>query len=93
VVTYAIWELQHRLEQVKQHQVNRLLTHPSFRAAFDFLALRCNTHTPELKNTVQWWFAIQTASGEDWDRLIQDLPKHNKRRKRRRPKQTNHDNA
>lgn len=93
LITHAIWELQHRLEQVRQHQVNRLISHPSFRAAFDFMKLRYQIQMPELKNSVQWWTAIQTASAEERDRLCNDLPKHSKRRRNRRPKQKNHDNA
>jgi poly(A) polymerase len=93
VITYAIWDLQHRLEQVKQHQVHRLISHPSFRAAFDFLSLRSTTHAPELIQTVSWWTSLQKASDEEWNRLVQDLPKISKRRKRRRPKQKSHDNA
>lgn len=93
VITYAIWDLQHRLEQVKQHQVHRLISHPSFRAAFDFLTLRSTTQSPELNQTVSWWTSLQKATDEEWNRLVQDLPKITKRRKRRRPKQKSHDNA
>lgn len=89
LMSHAIWELQHRLESVRQHQVNRLLGHPSFRAAFDFLKLRANTTTPELKQTLQFWTAIQTATDEERNSLCEALPKQQKRRRRKKPKQHN----
>lgn len=91
LITAGIWELQSRLENVKQHQVNRLLDHPGFRAAFDFLKLRSLTLSPELSSTVQWWEAVQTADDDEYDRLCEQLPKQSKRRGRRRSKQKNHE--
>jgi poly(A) polymerase len=89
LMTTAIWELQHRLESVRQHQVQRLLSHPYFRAAFDFLELRSQTQSPELRQTVQWWDSAQHASGEAFNRLCEQLPKQSKRRARKRSKPKN----
>ncbi len=86
LMTCAIWELQHRLESVRQHQVHRLLDHPYFRASYDFLILRSHTREPELKQTVQWWKAAQTAKGEELEVLCKQLPKQGKRRRSRKPK-------
>lgn len=91
LMTTGIWELQHRLENVKQHQVPRLLAHPYFRAAFDFLKLRSSTQSHELKHTVQWWQVIQTADEEERAKLCAQLPKQTKRRHRKKPKAQNHE--
>lgn len=91
LMTTAIWELQHRLENVRQHQVRRLLDHPYFRAAFDFLTLRSMTESPELKHSVQWWESVQQASDEDLTRLCEQLPKQAKRRNRKKPRQKHHE--
>lgn len=86
LMTTAIWELQHRLESVRQHQVNRLLSHPYFRAAFDFLTLRSHTQEPELKQSVSWWTTLQKASSDEFNQLCEQLPKQKKKRTRRGPR-------
>jgi poly(A) polymerase len=49
-----IWALQGRLQRRRQH--GRLLGHPRFRAAFDFLALRAR-FDDELQGHVDFWAA------------------------------------
>jgi poly(A) polymerase len=53
-----IWSLQPRFEQRQKKRVMRLLAHPKFRAAFDFLAIRAHDE-PELKSQVDWWTEAQ----------------------------------
>lgn len=53
-----IWALQPRFEQRQKKRVLRLLAHPRFRAAFDFLALRAHDE-PELVPLVEWWTEAQ----------------------------------
>jgi poly(A) polymerase len=53
-----IWALQPRFEQRQKKRVMRLLAHPRFRAAFDFLALRANEES-ELVELVDWWAEAQ----------------------------------
>ena len=55
-----IWALQPRFEQRQKKRVTRLLAHPRFRAAFDFLALRAHDD-PELAELVAWWTDVQEA--------------------------------
>jgi len=59
-----VWMLQPRLEQTKGGRPFKLLGHPRFRAAFDFLVLRAETGEadPELAD---WWAYFQTASEAD----------------------------
>lgn len=56
-----VWMLQPRLERTKGGRPFKLLEHPRFRAAFDFLVLRAETGEadPELAD---WWAHFQTAS-------------------------------
>jgi poly(A) polymerase len=53
-----IWSLQPRFEQVQRKRVFRLMTHPRFRAAFDFLLLRAD-ESPAMRELGQWWVHAQ----------------------------------
>lgn len=64
--TYAmdeIWSLQSRFEQRQKKRVMRLLAHPRFRAAYDFLVIRAHDE-PELKEQVDWWTEAQELDSE-----------------------------
>ena len=56
-----IWQLQPRFHKRRGKQPRRLMAHPRFRAAYDFLLLRAETGEvdPEL---AQWWTDIQEQS-------------------------------
>lgn len=84
IVSRGVWELQHRLENVKKHQVHRLLGHPYFRAAYDFLVLRSETQHPELQQTANWWTLAQNADDEQLASMCEQLPKQQKRRRKRK---------
>ena len=58
-----IWLLQPRFQQRQRKRVFRLLAHPRFRAAFDFLELRAAT-TPELVEDLAFWREAQATSPE-----------------------------
>ena len=55
-----VWTLQPRLERIKGLRPFKLIGHPRFRAAYDFLVLRSETGEaePELAN---WWTRFQGA--------------------------------
>ncbi|MDW2982227.1 MAG: polynucleotide adenylyltransferase PcnB [Rhodanobacter sp.] len=53
-----IWSLQPRFEQVQRKRVFRLMAHPRFRAAFDFLLLR-GEESPAVRELGQWWAHAQ----------------------------------
>ncbi len=83
--------LQPRFERREGRRALRLIEHPRFRAAYDFLLLRvaAGDADPELG---QWWTEIQTLSPED--RLLKIEPAEKgvrepsgrrRRRRRRRP--------
>ncbi|HEX8779200.1 MAG TPA: polynucleotide adenylyltransferase PcnB [Rhodanobacter sp.] len=67
-----IWSLQPRFEQVQRKKVFRLLAHPRFRAAFDFLLLRAH-ESPAIRELGQWWDHAQQLPHET---LAAALPAH-----------------
>jgi poly(A) polymerase len=92
-----IWLLQSRFSQRQRKRVMRLLAHPRFRAAFDFLVLRqfaSNEHAEE----VAFWQDAQTHPPESLDGHVEDAAiegivavesdadaPRKRRRRRRRP--------
>ena len=58
-----IWSLQPRFEQIQRKKVFRLLAHPRFRAAFDFLLLR-GAESPAMGELGQWWEHAQQLPHE-----------------------------
>ena len=90
-----IWLLQPRFGQRIRKRVFRLLSHPRFRAAFDFLELRLSG-APEIAEDVAFWREAQTQSPELLaERCVSKLPGEGepgaaaaprKRRRRRKPR-------
>ena len=60
VTMLEIWLLQPRFEQRMKKRVFRLLAHPRFRAAYDFLVLRAG-ESPEMAELATWWTEAQTV--------------------------------
>ncbi|MEI2455785.1 polynucleotide adenylyltransferase PcnB [Lysobacter firmicutimachus] len=58
-----IWLLQSRFQQRQRKRVFRLLSHPRFRAAFDFLSLRLAA-SPEHAADVEFWREAQLHPNE-----------------------------
>lgn len=84
-VTREIWELQHRLEQRSPKNAMRLLTHPRFRAAYDFLLLRNEAGEP-LGDVCEWWTRFQSDDPSQRSQLLTQLPSTTRKRRRRRRK-------
>lgn len=59
-----IWALQPRFAERSKKRVFRLLGHPRFRAAYDFLLLRA-AESEELRERGEWWTRVQTLSPEE----------------------------
>lgn len=79
-----IWGLQPRFEQRAGKRPFALLSHPRFRAAFDFLLLRCESGEIDME-IGQWWEKFQHASeNQRAEMLLPDTEK--KKRRRRKPK-------
>jgi poly(A) polymerase len=87
-----IWGLQPRFEQRAGKRPFGLLTHPRYRAAYDFLLLRCESGELPLELGV-WWTDFANADGEARADMLQADTAPKKRRKRSRKKTTGSDSA
>lgn len=83
-----IWSLQHRFEQRAGKRPHRLLTHPRFRAAYDFLLLRAEAGEVD-QELADWWTGFQERDGEERSQMVRQVngsgEKPRRRRRRRRP--------
>ena len=85
-VMKEIWTLQPRFEQRSGQRPFRLLETERFRAAYDFLALRCKSGEMPAE-LAQWWLAFQNAEGDVRTDLIkQDERAPGAAKRRRRPR-------
>jgi poly(A) polymerase len=86
LVTRDIWVLQIRLTMRQGKRGFRLLTHPKFRAAYDFLLLRVESGEP-FEELAEWWTQFQFASETEQQQMVNALAptKQKKRRRRRKP--------
>ena len=99
-VMEEIWSLQPRFEQVQRKRVFRLMAHPRFRAAFDFLLLRA-AESPAIRQLGEWWDHAQQLPQEILADALSNhapladplagssaavAPKPRKRRRRRKPR-------
>lgn len=73
IVTREIWELQPRLATNSPSRAKRLMRHPRFRAAFDFLLLRAAVD-PELASQAARWERAQTCAETEFDGLFKNVP-------------------
>ncbi len=84
-VMKEIWLLQQRFDQRGGQRPYRLLEQPRFRAAFDFLLLRCASN--EVDNELGlWWDEFQHASEERRKEMLQPEGAEGKKRRRRKPR-------
>jgi poly(A) polymerase len=78
-----IWVLQARLLRRSGRQPFALLGNPRFRAAYDFLLLRCESGELDME-IAQWWQRFQHAGEEERKAML--IPGSGGRRRRRRRK-------
>ncbi len=79
-----IWQLQPRLERVPSKRALRLLVHPRFRAAYDFLLLRAEAGEA-VAEAAEWWTRLQETPDEaERAALCQGAAAGRRRRRRRR---------
>jgi poly(A) polymerase len=80
-----LWSLQPRYEMTQGGRAFRLLGHPRFRAAYDFLVLRAETGEAD-PALADWWTRFQTASDAEQKAMVRSgmrTPGRNRTRKRR----------
>lgn len=83
-VMKEIWLLQQRFDQRGGQRPFRLLEQPRFRAAFDFLLLRCASGEVDQELGL-WWDEFQDASVERQTEMLQP-EKAGDRKRRRKPR-------
>jgi len=66
-----VWMLQPRMERVKGPRPFKLLSHPRFRAAYDFLVLRAETGEAD-PALADWWTRFQTAAEPEQRAMTRD---------------------
>jgi len=84
-----IWHLQQRLEKRSGQRAEKLLSHPRFRAAYDFLLLReqCGESSPELGIGLgEWWTHYQQASTAERKSMVGALNQRKPSRRRKSKK-------
>ncbi|MES9937043.1 MAG: polynucleotide adenylyltransferase PcnB [Sedimenticola sp.] len=85
-----IWNLQHRFEFRAGKRPHRLLTHPRFRAAYDFLLLRAESGETD-QELADWWTRFQELEGDERNSMSKpangegDGRRRRRRRRRRKP--------
>jgi len=81
-----IWALQPRFLQRSGRRPYRVLEHPRFRAAYDFLMLRCQSGEVD-RELGDWWTRFQEADERSRAQmLVQESAPKKRRRRRRRPR-------
>jgi poly(A) polymerase len=78
-----IWELQLRLPKRRGLRAEQMLTHPRFRAAYDFLLLR-ESAGEKLDGLGKWWTDYQERNPDQRADMRTTLGKQNPPKKRRR---------
>ncbi|MGH8183068.1 MAG: polynucleotide adenylyltransferase PcnB [Rhodanobacteraceae bacterium] len=68
-----IWALQPRFAERSRKRVFRLMAHPRFRAAYDFLLLRSG-ESAELRACGEWWTDVQALSPEQLSESLAAKP-------------------
>jgi poly(A) polymerase len=85
-----IWALQSRLSKRFGKRPYQLLTHPRFRAAYDFLLLRGQVEGGALLELADWWTEFQKVPQDAKANMMRELIKRGggpRRHKKRKPKQ------
>lgn len=82
-----IWALQPRFAQRRGKRVSRMLAHPRFRAAYDFLCLRAEVGEADAE-LVNWWAQMQDSDAAGQQKLLRQQVETEpaSKRRRRRPR-------
>lgn len=80
-----IWALQLRFDDRQRKRVLRLLDHPRFRAAYDFLLMR-QGESEAIAESGRWWTAAQEHPREELAGVLEPQPQGTRHKRRRRPR-------
>ncbi len=81
-----IWYLQDRFTKRAPKRSLRLLSHPRFRASYDFLLLRAESGDADLE-LAQWWGKFYDADDEHKQQIASKLGGKRQHTRRRKPKE------
>ena len=93
LVSRDIWTLQPRLEKRFGKRAVRLISHPKFRAGYDFLLLRAETGEAD-QELAEWWTRFQEVNEDEQQQMVKALSptassgKGKRRRRRKKPAAT-----
>ena len=82
-VTREIWAMQLRLPKRTRKRVGKLIEHPRFRAAYDFLELRAESGEP-VQELYEWWTEYQNADDTEREVLLNKVKNQSESKKRGR---------
>ncbi len=84
-IIQEVWVMQPRFEDRTGRKPFRLITHPRFRAAYDFMLLRCESGELSME-LGEWWKTFLSAENETREKMLlkQSSPKKSKRRRSRK---------
>lgn len=83
-----IWYLQDRFTKRAPKRSLRLLSHPRFRASYDFLLLRAESGNADME-LAQWWGKFYDADDENKQEIVSQLNRGKRpHTRRRRPKKS-----
>ncbi|MGR5064895.1 polynucleotide adenylyltransferase PcnB [Photobacterium sp. DNB22_13_2] len=83
-----IWQQQTRFSRRNGKRAFKMMEHPKFRAAFDFLEMRGNFENEEIAELAQWWDQFQHGDRNLRHQMVQEINEGGTgapRRRRRRP--------
>jgi poly(A) polymerase len=80
-----IWTMQPRFERKRGKAPYRLLEHPRFRAAYDFLLLRAEVGEAP-GELARWWTDFQSVNTAEREQMLEPAAKKRNRRRTRRRK-------
>jgi poly(A) polymerase len=80
-----IWLLQSRLERRRGKAPYRMLEHPRFRAAYDFMLLRAEVGEAP-KELADWWTDFQVLNADERAEKVESAPARKRRRRPRKRK-------
>ena len=87
-IVREIWDLQPRLVNRRgRGTASRLLSHPRFRAAYDFLVLRAESGE-DVGEHASWWTSFQEAGNDERLAMLEEKRGPKRRRRRRRGRGT-----
>ena len=78
-----VWILQSRFNKRSGSRPFRLLAHPRFRAAYDFLVLRAETGEAD-PSLAEWWTRFQEVEEAEQKRMTRGLVRKPRRRRRKK---------